>query len=96
MLDAVIKGFFDKISHEWLVNHVPLERTLILILRGWLKAGSIYIDQEGEYGVSGTPLQKLGGILSPTLCNFTLNGLELTIEQAVQREYKLRRLGSRG
>ena len=96
VLDAVIKGFFDKISHEWLVNHVPLERTLILILRGWLKAGSIYIDQEGEYGVSGTPLQKLGGILSPTLCNFTLNGLELTIEQAVQREYKLRRLGSRG
>ena len=90
MLDADIKGFFANISHEWLLNHVPLERTLILILRGWLKAGSIYKDQEVEYGLSGTPK---GGILSPTLENFTLSGLELSIEQAVQREYKV---GKRG
>jgi len=90
VLDADIKGFFDKISQEWLLNHVPLERTLMLILRGWLKAGTIYKDQEVEYGVSGTPQ---GGILSPTLVNFTLNGLELSIEQAVQREYKVRKRG---
>jgi len=90
VLDADIKGFFDKISHEWLLNHVPLERTLMLILRGWLKAGTIYKDQEVEYGVSGTPQ---GGIISPTLVNFTLNGLELSIEQAVQREYKVRKRG---
>lgn len=90
MLDADIKGFFDKISHEWLLNHVPLERTLILILKGWLKAGTIYKDQEVEYGLSGTPQ---GGIISATLGNFTLNGLELSIEQAVQREYKVRKRG---
>ena len=77
VLDADIKGFFDKISQEWLLNHVPLERTLMLILRGWLKAGTIYKDQEVEYGVSGTPQ---GGILSPLLSNIYLNELDRFME----------------
>lgn len=63
VLDADIKGFFDSISHEWLLSHVPLERTLNLILKGWLKAGSIYKDQVVEYGLMpsvGTPTQVRG------------------------------------
>lgn len=90
VLDADIKGFFDNISHEWLLNHVPLEITLKTILKKWFKAGSVYLDKEVEYGESGTPE---GGFLSPTLANHTLNGLEAAIEQAVATKYKVRKRG---
>jgi RNA-directed DNA polymerase len=36
ILEGDIKACFDEISHDWLLNHIPLERTL---LRKWLKAG---------------------------------------------------------
>jgi len=90
VLDADIKGFFDNISHEWLLDNVPLESTLKVILKGWLKAGSVQLYKEVEYGESGTPQ---GGILSPTLANHTLNGLESDIEQAVAGKYKVRNRG---
>src|SRR6202042_3037011 len=35
VLEADIKGCFDWISHDWLENHVPMDRG---ILRKWLKA----------------------------------------------------------
>ena len=34
VLEADIKGCFDHINHEWLENHVPMDRE---ILRKWLK-----------------------------------------------------------
>lgn len=34
VLDADIKGFFDNISHEWLLQNVPMEATLKIILKG--------------------------------------------------------------
>jgi RNA-directed DNA polymerase len=43
-----------------------------------------------EESVTGTPQ---GGIISPTLANFTLNGLEPTIMKAVKEQYSV---GSRG
>jgi len=67
------------------LENVPLERTLKIILKGWLKAGSIHLD-DVEYGESATPQ---GGIISPTLANHTLNGLETTIEQALTQKYKV-------
>jgi RNA-directed DNA polymerase len=69
VLEADIKGCFDHINHDWLVRHVPMDRE---ILRKWLKAGLIY---EGQLQATeaGTPQ---GGIISPTLANVTLNGLE--------------------
>lgn len=91
VLDADIKGFFDNISHDWLLENVPLERTLKIILKGWLKAGSIHLDDDVEYGESGTPRPPCGvrGIISPTLANHTLNGLETTIEEALTQKYKV-------
>ncbi|MGN7982033.1 group II intron reverse transcriptase/maturase [Burkholderia sp. 22313] len=69
VLEADIKGCFDYINHDWLVNHVPMDKE---ILRKWLKAGLIYKGQL-QATEAGTPQ---GGIISPTLANVTLNGLE--------------------
>ncbi|SAK55540.1 RNA-directed DNA polymerase [Caballeronia arationis] len=69
VLEADIKGCFDHINHDWLANHVPMDRE---ILRKWLKAGLIYKGQL-QATEAGTPQ---GGIISPTLANVTLNGLE--------------------
>ncbi|MFM0504685.1 group II intron reverse transcriptase/maturase [Paraburkholderia caffeinilytica] len=69
VLEADIKGCFDHINHEWLLNHVPMDRG---ILQKWLKAGLIYQGQL-QATDAGTPQ---GGIISPTLANVTLNGLE--------------------
>ncbi|CAG9199043.1 Group II intron reverse transcriptase/maturase [Paraburkholderia sabiae] len=69
VLEADIHGFFDNINHDWLVTHVPMDRT---ILRKWLKAGLVYQGQL-QATEAGTPQ---GGIISPTLANVTLNGLE--------------------
>lgn len=69
MLEADIQGCFDHINHDWLVRHVPMNKT---ILRKWLKAGVIH---KGRLSPTkeGTPQ---GGIISPTLANMCLNGLE--------------------
>jgi group II intron reverse transcriptase/maturase len=84
VLDADIKGFFDNISHDWLLKHIPLEITLKIILEKWLKAGSIYLTKF-EPTELGTPQ---GGIISPCLANFTLNGLQEYIAEKVRKAYK--------
>jgi RNA-directed DNA polymerase len=69
VLEADIKGCFDWINHDWLESNVPMDRA---ILRKWLKAGLIYKGQL-QATEAGTPQ---GGIISPTLANMALNGLE--------------------
>jgi RNA-directed DNA polymerase len=36
LLDADIKGFFDNISHDWLLKNIPMNK---IILEKFLKAG---------------------------------------------------------
>jgi RNA-directed DNA polymerase len=84
ILDADIEKFFDTISHDWLLKYIPLEITLKIILEKWLKAGSIYLTRF-EATERGTPQ---GGIISPCLANFTLNGLEEYINQKVRIKYR--------
>jgi RNA-directed DNA polymerase len=69
VLEADIQGCFDHINHDWLVSHVRMNKT---ILRKWLKAGVVHKGQLMPTD-EGTPQ---GGIISPTLANVTLNGLE--------------------
>src|SRR3954469_14394738 len=38
VLEADIKSCFDRISHDWLLAHVPMDRA---ILKKWLKAGFV-------------------------------------------------------
>jgi len=69
ILEADIKACFDRLSHEWLLEHIPLPKR---ILGQWLKSG--YIERKARYETEdGTPQ---GGIISPILCNMALDGLE--------------------
>ncbi|MYM40489.1 group II intron reverse transcriptase/maturase [Duganella qianjiadongensis] len=69
VLDADIEGFFDNINHDWMLDQVQMDKT---ILRKWLKSGVVDRDQLTAT-TAGTPQ---GGIISPALANWTLNGLE--------------------
>jgi RNA-directed DNA polymerase len=74
ILEGDISACFDKISHDWLETHIPMDVT---ILRKWLKAGFIekHVLQPTQ---EGTPQ---GGVASPVLANMTLDGLEKRIRE---------------
>lgn len=74
VLDLDIKGCFDNISHQWLIDHIPMDK---VILRKWLKAGVVDMKQL-QATTAGTPQ---GGIISPTLANMALDGLEAELAQ---------------
>lgn len=74
ILEGDIRGCFDNISHEWMLRHIPTDKQL---LRQWLKAG--FIENRTLFPTeAGTPQ---GGIISPTLANLTLDGLELRLKE---------------
>jgi RNA-directed DNA polymerase len=78
VLEGDIKGCFDHISHRWMLQHVPTDKA---VLRQWLKAG--YIENRNLFPTeAGTPQ---GGIISPTLANMTLDGLEKLLTQNFPR-----------
>jgi RNA-directed DNA polymerase len=69
ILEGDIRSCFDRISHEWLLTHIPVEKS---ILRKWLKAG--YMERGCIFPTEeGTPQ---GGICSPVIANMALDGLE--------------------
>ncbi|MGF6472572.1 group II intron reverse transcriptase/maturase [Paraburkholderia youngii] len=69
VLEGDIKGCFDHISHDWMLKHICTDK---LTLQKWLRSG--YIDKKLLYSTdAGTPQ---GGIISPTLANLVLDGLE--------------------
>lgn len=78
VLEGDIKGCFDNIDHEWMVRHLPTDKT---ILRKWLKAGVV---EGGRLFPTehGTPQ---GGIISPTLANMVLDGLEARLAEAIRK-----------
>jgi len=73
VLEGDIKACFDEIGHQWLLGNVPMDRE---VLRQWLKAG--YVEKSRLFPTrAGTPQ---GGVISPLLANWTLDGLEATIK----------------
>lgn len=76
ILEADISKCFDKISHEFLMKHTPICHRIVL--EQWLKSG---VMEELNFMETdeGTPQ---GGIISPTLCNIALNGVEKIIKEA--------------
>ncbi|MGY2490714.1 reverse transcriptase domain-containing protein [Cupriavidus sp. CP313] len=78
ILEADIRSCFDEISHDWLVANVPTDKA---ILQRWLKAGYLH-NHVFHSTEAGTPQ---GGIVSPTLMNLTLDGLERTLQAKFYR-----------
>lgn len=69
ILEGDIEGCFDHINHPWLEAHVPMDKA---VLHKWLKAG--YVESRQLFPTeAGTPQ---GGVISPTLANWALDGLE--------------------
>jgi RNA-directed DNA polymerase len=69
ILEADIQSCFDQISHEWLLQNIPMDKKILYM---WLKSG--YLEQQRYHPTeAGTPQ---GGIISPVLANMTLDGLE--------------------
>ena len=78
ILEADIKSCFDKISHDWLRENIPMDKE---ILSKWLSAG--YIDNGILHQTElGTPQ---GGLASPTLLVLTLSGLEQAVLTSINR-----------
>lgn len=69
VLEADIKSCFDMISHDWLLTHIPMKKS---ILKQFLEAGFMEGDRLFPT-VAGTPQ---GGVVSPILANMVLNGFE--------------------
>lgn len=85
ILEGDIKSCFDNISHEWLLNNIPMETS---ILRRWLRAG--YMEQHILHPTEeGTPQ---GGIISPVLANMALDGLEKHLKQCLPQYHKGQRV----
>jgi RNA-directed DNA polymerase len=76
VLEADIAGCFDNISKKWLLGNILMDKT---ILRKWLEAG--YVENGINYPSRKKTFQ--GGIISPTLSNMTLDGLEEAVCNAV-------------
>ena len=69
VLEGDIKGCFDNINHEWLLDNIPMDKS---ILKQFLKAGFVYTRHLNPTN-AGTPQ---GGIISPILANMTLDGIK--------------------
>jgi RNA-directed DNA polymerase len=72
VLDLDIKGFFDGLSHEWLVKFVEhriADRRVVRLIQKWLNAGVL---EDGKHlrVEEGTPQ---GGSASPLLANIYLH-----------------------
>ena len=85
VLDADIKGFFDNIDHELLIEFIRQKVTdgwVIEIIKSWLTMG-VMKDEEYIPTEKGTPQ---GGVISPLLANIFLHEFDKIM---VERGYKL-------
>jgi RNA-directed DNA polymerase len=72
VLDADIRDFFGKLSHEWtlkFVEHRVADRRILRLIQKWLKAG---VSEDGQWSETkvGTPQ---GAVASPLLANIYLH-----------------------
>lgn len=88
IIEADIKGFFDNVSHEWMMKFLAVrikDPSLLLLIRRFLKAGYCESDKIVETQ-QGTPQ---GGNLSPALSNIFLHYvLDLWFEKKIRPQVK--------
>jgi len=82
VLEGDITGCYDNIRQQWMRENIVTDQE---VLRKWLEAG--YVENGRLYPTrKGTPQ---GGIISPTLANLTLDGLERAVHEAVPRRSRV-------
>ena len=81
VLEGDISACFDRISHDWLLKNIPMDK---VVLRKFLKAGFMENGEQHPTTI-GTPQ---GGTISTTIALMALSGLEakLRSEKAKQRD----------
>lgn len=69
ILEGDIKSCFDKISHEWMMEHIPTDKRILkeFMKCGYINKGKLYPTTEGS---------PQGGVISPTYANMVLDGME--------------------
>ena len=85
VVDADIKGYFDNIDHELLIEFIREEITdgwVLDIIKSWLTAG-VMTEGINHPTTDGTPQ---GGVISPLLANIYLHQMDKIL---VNRGYKL-------
>ena len=88
IIDADIRGFYDNISHQWLmkfVEHRIADRRMLRLVKKWLRAG---VSEDGEWSPTkvGTPQ---GAVISPLYANVFLHYvLDLWIQDWRKRQAK--------
>ena len=88
IIDADIRGFFDSISHEWLMQsleHRIADQRMLRLMKKWLRAG---VSEDGEWSRTkvGTPQ---GAVISPLYANVFLHYvLDLWIHDWRKRQAK--------
>jgi len=72
-IDLDIKGFFDNINQELLmqaVKHYCSDKWVLMYVERWLKAGVVQKEGHFKQSLTGTPQ---GGVISPLLANIFLH-----------------------
>lgn len=77
VLKADVKSCFDNISHEWIMDRIPVDKE---ILSKFLKCGVVHRCKKYDTD-SGVPQ---GGAISPIICNMAMDGLERTLKESLQ------------
>lgn len=81
ILEGDIKGCFDNINHEWLLDNIPMDKR---IMKQFLKSGYIHHGHLFPTEI-GSPQ---GGAISSIYANMTLDGLEKLIQDKYHRNSK--------
>jgi group II intron reverse transcriptase/maturase len=89
IVEADIKGFFDNMDHQWLMQMLEQridDKALLNLINQWLKARVKTPEGVYEKPTSGTPQ---GGVISPVLANIYLHyALDLWFERRVKPRVK--------
>jgi group II intron reverse transcriptase/maturase len=84
LAEADIKGFFDNLDHELLLNMLREridDKALLWLIKKWLEAGVLDTDGKVLHPETGSPQ---GGIISPILANVYLHyALDLWFQKVV-------------
>lgn len=79
IFEGDIRSCFDKISHQWLLENIPMDKQ---ILRKFLKAG--FMEKQKLYSTELGTGQ--GSIISPTLAMMALSGIERKVRSTCSRQ----------